>query len=118
MSVTKKRVEAALEGIEYLSISQYHTENNDVWKLESIGDKDIELVSYRYKAKARLPFDVFNDKKSVELLKSSILQTFQIFVSGFESGAKITQSRFATADIFALPNQEQNKDKQNEEEAA
>lgn len=118
MTVTKKRVEAALEGIEYLSVTQYHTDNNDVWKLEAITDKEIELLSYRYRAKARLPFESFSDKKSIEQLKSSILQTFSIFVSGFESGAKITQSRIAAADIFALPSQEQNKDKQNEQEAA
>ena len=114
MTVTKKRVEAALEGIEYFSISQYHTENNDVWKVEAITEQEIELLSFKYKAKARLPFQNFNDKKSIEQLKSSILQTFTIFVSGFESGVKITQSRIAAADIFALPLQ-QNKDKQNEE---
>lgn len=116
MSVTKKRVESALEGIEFLSISQYHTDNQDVWKLEAITDKEIELLSYRYKAKARLPFESFSDKKTIEQLKASILQTFSIFVSGFESGAKITQSRIAGADIFALPTIQQNKEKQNEQQ--
>ena len=102
MAVTKKRVEAALEGVEFLSISQWHSNNNDVWRLEAITEKEIELLSYKYHAKARLPFESFSDKKTIEQLKASILQTFSIFVSGFESGVKITQSKLATADIFAL----------------
>lgn len=102
MAVTKKRVEAALEGIESLAVSQWHTNNNDVWRVEAITEKEIELLSFKYHAKARIPFESFTDKKTVDQLKTSILQTFSIFVSGFESGVKITQSKLATADIFAL----------------
>lgn len=103
MSITKKRIEAALEGVEYLSISQQHTENNDVWKVEGITDKAVELLSYKYRAVAKLPFGSFNDKKTPEQLKESILQTFSTFVSGFENGVKITQAKVATADLFNLP---------------
>lgn len=93
MPVTKKRVEAALEGVQFLSISQYHTDNNDVWKLEAITDTEMQLIGYKHGAMARLPFASLSDKKSIEQLKNSILQTFSVFVSAFDSGVRFAETK-------------------------
>lgn len=103
MAVTKTKLEAALDGDQYICHTEYHREQGDVWIIEEFSDKAISLYSPRYKVMAQMPYALVADKTKPAQLKDAFMTSMLLFLKGFESGIKLAKSTMDAMELFPIP---------------